>query len=64
MSESRLIEMQRRMIWNLTTLGFGMIAAGPLAWFFAPMGFVLGPVFLVLGILSLIRASMLRDKIR
>ncbi len=63
MNEERLQAMQRRMIRNMTTLGISMIAAGPIAWFFAPLGFALGPAFVVFGILSVVRASQLRSNI-
>jgi hypothetical protein len=62
MTQSRLAEMERRMVRNMVTLGIGMLVAGPLLGFFAPFGFVIGPVVGVLGILSIVRASMLSSR--
>jgi hypothetical protein len=62
MTESRLVEMERRMIRNMLTLGIAMLAAGPLMFFFAPFGFVIGPAFFVIGILSVVRAGTLASK--
>ena len=62
MAQSRLGEMERRMVRNMITLGIAMIAAGPIMWFFMPFGFVFGTASLVLGILSIVRASMLHGK--
>lgn len=60
--QSRLGEMERRMVRNMVTLGIAMLVAGPLIGFFAPFGFVLGPIVGVLGILSIVRAVVLSGK--
>jgi len=57
---SRLEEMERRMIRNYITLGVGMIVAAPVLWLVAPLGGIVGIGSLVLGILSVVRASTLR----
>jgi len=62
MSQNHLKEMERRMIRNMVTLGVAMVVAGPLLGFFAPFGFLLGPIVGVLGILSIVRASMLAGR--
>jgi hypothetical protein len=54
--------MERRMVRNMITLGIGMIAAGPIMWFFMPFGFVFGTASFVLGILSIVRASTLASR--
>lgn len=62
MTQSRLGEMERRMIRNMLTLGIGMIASGPALWMFMPFGFIFGPALLVLGILCVVRAATLSSK--
>jgi hypothetical protein len=66
MNEDRLREMQQRMLRNYRNGGIGLILVSPLLFLFMPLGagMYFGPLTLVLGILSVVRASTLASNMK